>query len=184
MATQYFKRNLLLNLYREEKNITSFSSCRLREIKMSDTCRLFPPFGDPWPSCLLPSHHLLFDHFQFTLIHGCNIPGSYAILLFTISDLTSITSHSHNWVLFCFGSVSSFFLELFLHWSPLTYWAPTNLGRSSFIVLYFCLFIISWGSQSKNTEVVCHSLLYRTMFCQNSPPWPVCLGWPYIVSLS
>ena len=20
---------------------------------MSDTCRLFPPFGDPWPSCLL-----------------------------------------------------------------------------------------------------------------------------------
>ena len=24
---------------------------------MSDTCRLFPPFGDPWPSCLLPSHY-------------------------------------------------------------------------------------------------------------------------------
>ena len=23
---------------------------------MSDTCRLCPPFGDPWPSCLLPSH--------------------------------------------------------------------------------------------------------------------------------
>ena len=22
---------------------------------MSDTCRLFLPFGDPWPSCLLPS---------------------------------------------------------------------------------------------------------------------------------
>ena len=22
---------------------------------MSDTCRLFPPFGDPWASCLLPS---------------------------------------------------------------------------------------------------------------------------------
>ena len=22
---------------------------------MSDTCRLFPPFADPWPSCLLPS---------------------------------------------------------------------------------------------------------------------------------
>ena len=26
--------------------------------KMSDTCSLFPPFGDPWPSCLLPSHLL------------------------------------------------------------------------------------------------------------------------------
>ena len=22
---------------------------------MSDTWSLFPPFGDPWPSCLLPS---------------------------------------------------------------------------------------------------------------------------------
>ena len=28
------------------------------------------------------------------------IPGSYAILLFTASDFTSITSHIHNWVLF------------------------------------------------------------------------------------
>ena len=44
--------------------------------------------------------YLLFDHFQFALIHGPNIPGSYAILLFTASDLASITSHIHNWVLF------------------------------------------------------------------------------------
>ena len=42
----------------------------------------------------------LFDHFQFSLIHGPNIPGSYAILLFTASDHASITSHIHNWVLF------------------------------------------------------------------------------------
>ena len=28
------------------------------------------------------SCHLLFDHFQFTLIHGLNIPGSYTILFF------------------------------------------------------------------------------------------------------
>ena len=28
----------------------------------------------------------------------------------------------------------------------------------------------SWGPQGKNTEVVCHSLLQWTMFCQNSPP--------------
>ena len=40
------------------------------------------------------------DHFQFALIHGPNIPGSYAILLSTASDLASITSHIHNWVLF------------------------------------------------------------------------------------
>ena len=42
----------------------------------------------------------LFDHFRFALIHGPDIPSSYAILLFTASDLASITSHTHNWVLF------------------------------------------------------------------------------------
>ena len=41
-----------------------------------------------------------FDDFQFALIHGPDILGSYAILLFTPSDLASITSHTHNWVLF------------------------------------------------------------------------------------
>ena len=44
--------------------------------------------------------HLLFDLFRFALIHGPNIPGSYAILLFTASDLTFITSPIHNCVLF------------------------------------------------------------------------------------
>jgi len=46
------------------------------------------------------SCHLLFDHLKFALIHGPNIPGSYTILLSTASDLASITSHTHNWVLF------------------------------------------------------------------------------------
>ena len=46
------------------------------------------------------TRHLLFDHFQFALIHGPNIPGSWnAVLLFTASDLASITSPIHNWVL-------------------------------------------------------------------------------------
>ena len=46
---------------------------------------------------------------------------------------------------FCFGSISSFFLELPLHWSPIAYWAPTNLESSSFSVLSFCLFILLMG---------------------------------------
>ena len=46
---------------------------------------------------------------------------------------------------FCFGSVSSFFLELFNHCSPVAYWAPTYLGSSSFSVLSFCLFILLMG---------------------------------------
>ena len=46
---------------------------------------------------------------------------------------------------FCFGSGSSFFLELFLHCSPVAYWAPSNLGSSSFNVVSFCLFILFMG---------------------------------------
>ena len=93
----------------------------------------------------------------------------------------------HNWVLFLLW-LHLFFLELFLHWSPVACWAPIDLGSSSFSVLSFCLFILFIGLQGKNTEVVCHFLLQWTTFCQNSPPWPILLGWPYtswlIVSLS
>ena len=46
------------------------------------------------------------------------------------------------------------------------------------------LLCCSWGSQGKNTEGVCHSLLQWTTFCQTSPPWPVHLGWPHMAWLS
>ena len=46
---------------------------------------------------------------------------------------------------FCFGSVSLFFLVLFLHFSPVPYWAPTDLGSSSFSVISSCLFILFMG---------------------------------------
>ena len=52
------------------------------------------------------------------------------------SPVTSTTGHY-----FCLGSVSSFFLELFLHSSSVAYWAPTNLGSSPLSVLSFCLFL-------------------------------------------
>ena len=81
---------------------------------------------------------------------------------------------------FCFGSISLFFLELFLHWSPVAHLEPTNLGHSSSSVLSFCLCILLMGSQGKNTQVVCHSLLLWIMFCQKSPLWLIHLGWPYM----
>ena len=46
---------------------------------------------------------------------------------------------------FCFGSVSSFFLEAFLHLSPVAYRASADFGSSSFSVLSFCLFILFMG---------------------------------------
>ena len=48
----------------------------------------------------------------------------------------------HSWVFFCFVSISSFFLELFLLWSPVAYLAPIDLGSSSLSVLWFCLFML------------------------------------------
>ena len=116
------------------------------------------------------------------------IPGSYTMLFFIALDLLSLPVTLTTRHCFFFGSASSFFLALFVHSSPVAYWAHTVLGNSSFSVLSFCLSYCSWGSQGKNTEVVCHSLLQWTTFCQNSPQWPVHLGWPYtawfIVSLS
>ena len=56
------------------------------------------------------------------------------------SPVTSTTGHC-----FCFDSISLFFLELFLYWSPVAYWAPTDLGSSSFGAIYFCLFILFMG---------------------------------------
>ena len=67
------------------------------------------------------------------------------MLVFTASDLPSITSPIHNWVLFSLWLHPFIFLELFLHWFLVTQWAPTDLGLSSFTVLSFCLFILFMG---------------------------------------
>ena len=89
---------------------------------------------------------------------------------------------------FHFASASSFFLELFLHSSPVAYW-PYWPGELIFQChIFFAFSYCSQGSQGKNTKVVCHSLLQWTTFCQNFPSWPIRLGWPctawLIVSLS
>ena len=44
--------------------------------------------------------------------------------------------------------------------------------------LHHSFFILITGFSSKNTEVICHSLLQWATFCQKVPSWPVCLGWP------
>ena len=85
-------------------------------------------------SCLTTSNLPWFMDLTFQVpMQYCHLQH-WALL---ISPVTSTT-----WHCFHFGSVSSFFLELFLHWSPVAYWAPTNLESLSFSVLYFCLFIL------------------------------------------
>ena len=117
-----------------------------------------------------------------TLIHGLNIPGSNAILVFTASDLASITSHIHNWVLFLLW-VLLFILSGVI--SPLisnsilgTYWP----GEFIFQYPIFLPFHTVHGVlKARITEVACHSLLQWIIFYQTSLPWPVHLGWPHIL---
>ena len=88
-------------------------------------------------SCLTTSKFPWFMDLTF------QVPMQYCSLqprALLLSPVTSTTGYC-----FCFDSIPSFFLELFLHWSPVAYWAPTDLGSSSFNVLSFCLFILFMG---------------------------------------
>ena len=78
-------------------------------------------------SCLTTSNLSWFRDLTF------QVPMQYCFSQHQISHPSSVTSTTGHY--FRFGSVSSFFLELFLHSSPVTYWAPPNLGSSSFSVI-------------------------------------------------
>ena len=127
-------------------------------------------------SCLTTSSLPWFMDLTFQVPMQCCSLQHQTLLL---SPVPSTTGYC-----FCFGSIPSFFLKSFLHWSPVAYWTPTDLGSSSSSILSFCLSYCSWGSQGKNTEVVCYSLLQWTTFYQTSPPWPDRLGWPHRAWLS
>ena len=95
---------------------------------------------DVYSCCCLP------DHVQFTLIHGPNIPGSYAVLFFIALGFTSITRHVHNWVEL---------LVVVPHSSPVAHWTPSERGAHLLVSYLFAFLCSSWGSHSKYTGVVC-----------------------------
>ena len=88
-------------------------------------------------SCLTTSNLLWFMDPTF------QVPMQYCSLQHWTLLLSPVTSTTG--CCFCFGSVSSFFLELFLHCSPVAYRAPTDLESSFFSVVSFCLFILFMG---------------------------------------
>ena len=108
------------------------------------------------------------------LMQYCSLPHQTLLP----SPFTSPTGHC-----FAFAPPSSFFLELFLLSSPVAYGHLLTWGVHLSVSCLFAFSDCSWGSQGKNTEVVCYSFLQWTMFCQNSPPCPVNLGWPYMACL-
>ena len=125
---------------------------------------------------------------QFTLIHWSHIPCSYAIsslqhqnLLslpetYTLGILSALAQLLHSlWSYLLLPSIYSFII---------TYWAPSYLWGSSSNIISFCLFILFTEFSCKNTGVGCHFLPQWTMFCHNSPLWPICLGLPCVVCLT
>ena len=120
-------------------------------------------------SCLTTSNLPWFMALTF------QVPMQYCSLQHRILLLSPVTSTTGYY--FCFGSIPSFFLELFLHWSPVAIGHLLTCGVPLSVSYHFAFSYCSWGSQGKNTEVVCHSLLQWTTLCQNSPPClPVLVG--------
>ena len=105
--------------------------------RVSDAIQPSHPLSSPSPPAFnLSQHQDLCQWVDLCPIQYCSL-RHWTLLP---SPVTSTTG-----CCFCFGSVSSFFLQLFHHWSPAAYWAPTDLGRSSFSVPSFCLFILFMG---------------------------------------
>ena len=117
------------------------------------------------------------------------VPMQYSFL--QCQTLLSPPDRPTNECHFCFGPATSFFLELLvtaLCSSPVAYGTPSNLGAQLPVSYLFAFSYCSWGSCSKNTGLVCHSLLQWTTFCQNSSLWlhhfgEPCMAW-LIASLS
>ena len=111
------------------------------------------------------------------LIHGPNIPGSYAVLFFT-ADLLSpdTTTTGHH---FHFGSAFSLFLEPFLHTSLqkhirhlLTSWAHLSLS-------YVFSFHTIHGVLKARMLTWLAILFSRDCVLSELHPWPICFRWPY-----
>ena len=119
-------------------------------------------------SCLITSNLLLFMVPGSRFYSSFQVPMQYCSLQHGTLLLSPVTSTTG--CCFLFGSISSFFPELFLHSSPvdighLQTWV-VHLSVSYFFPFSYYLL----GSHGKNIEVVCHSHLQWSTFCQNSPP--------------
>ena len=124
-------------------------------------------------SCLTTSNLPWFMDLTFQVSTQCFYLQHWTLLPLPVTSTTVCC--------FCFDSVSSFFLELFLHTSPVANWALTDLGSSSFSVISFCLFILFMGISRQEywrglpfPSPVDHILSeHSTMTC---PSWVVLRG--------
>ena len=127
-------------------------------------------------SCLTTSNLPWYRDLKF------QIPMQHCSLQHQTFLPSPVTSTTVFWL--CFGSISPFFLDLFLYSSPVAYWTPTDLGSSYFSVLSFCLFIPFMGFSRQEywrglplTSPVDHIV-------SDLSTMPARLGWPHRAWLS
>ena len=95
-----------------------------------------------------------------------------------LSPVSSTTGHC-----FLFGPISLFFLELFLHSSPVAYWAPTDLGSSLFSVISSCLILfLGFSRQEYWSRLLFPSTMdhiLSELSIMSHPSWVALHGMPH-----
>ena len=103
------------------------------------------------------------------------VPIQYCSLQHRTLLLSPVTSTAGY--CFCFGSIPSFFRSYFST-DPAAYWAPTDLGSSSFSILSYCLFILFMGSSRQEYWSGLPFPSPVNHIVQTSLPCPPVLGGP------
>ena len=138
------------------------------------------PLQEIFPTQGSNLHHLCLLHYGLVLIIPFYSPLFYKkkSMLLKTNEYTVVLYYRD--CLLIIIPLEFFLLPLLM--SSLLYLSSKLLVlHYSFSMFIYCFILpffscCSWGSQGKNAELVCHCLHKWTTFCQNSPPWPVCLG--------
>ena len=128
----------------------------------------------------------LANSFWNTFNLSCLVDLTFQVLcnfaLYSIRLCFYHQSHPQLDAVFALAPISSFFLVLFLHSSPVAYGHLPSWGIHLSVSYLFAFSFCSWISQGKNTGVVCRPPLQWIMFCQNSPLWPI--SWVFLYNMA
>ena len=97
-----------------------------------------------------------------------------------LSPVTSIAGYS-----FCFGAIPSLFLELFLNWSPVAYWAPICMTSCRCSCRVLGIFVVWLSSKAYSSSYLLRMCIMFTTLMTSwlhfKVPWH---KWLYLISQS